>query len=91
MSDTLKKCLHPLHSNLPHIVRVPVPPTSITSALEAMHSWVRSIGSEQYAASPFRNYDDPWRPAGEFMWHFRSADAAARFATKFSGKLIERR
>lgn len=78
-------------SLFPFLVRVPVPPTSVTSAIEAMHSWAKSTGHEEYAASPFRNYDDPWRPGGEFMWHFRSADAAKEFATKFSGKLIEKR
>ena len=78
-------------SLFPFLVRVPVPPSRIASTLEAMHSWARSTSAKEYVASPFRNFDDPWQPAGEFMWHFRSAEAAKKFAAQFAGKIVEKR
>ena len=78
-------------SLFPFLVRVPVPLASAASAQEAMHSWARATGNGEYAASPFRNYDDPSLPSGTFSWHFRKAEAAAEFAERFSGKLIEKR
>lgn len=75
----------------PFLVRVPVPITNVAMTQEAMHSWASQAAQRQYAASPYRNFDDPSKPSGEFMWHFLSADAAKKFAAQFAGKLIEKR
>lgn len=78
-------------SRLPFVVRVPVPSVSVTAVLESMHSWVAATGDREYAASPFRDFSDPWLPSGAFSWHFMSAEAAQKFAAKFSGKIVTKR
>lgn len=78
-------------SQFPYLVRVPVPRVSVTATLEAMHSWAWQVARQEYAASPFRDFSDPWQPSGAFSWHFFSADAAQEFAARFSGKIIEKR
>lgn len=78
-------------SLFPYLVRVPAPPTGATAALEAMHSWASQAARREYAASPFRDFTDPWQPSGAFSWHFLTADAAQEFAARFSGKIIEKR
>jgi hypothetical protein len=91
MEQALESSYSSYLSQLPFVVRIPVPQAGVTGALEAMHAAAASIGGPDYAASPFRDFSDPWNPGGAFRWHFASAEAARWFAVRFSGKLVTRR
>jgi len=78
-------------SHLPYIVRVPVPQQAASWTIETMHYWAAEHSAGGYAASPLRDYSDPEHPWGALTWHFRSVEAACKFAEQFSGTLVPSR
>ena len=77
-----------LSRRMPHVVRVVIPQGDLMRMLDAMHTWALMVVGNGYTASPFRDFSDLWNPIGSFKWHFKSEEAALRFAVQFSGELV---